>query len=192
MHSTVSRTDLLDRYEAYDQLGLLQLIKSDLRRFPRASEALLKLGFYAACFYRISHYLTLKGHPVGAGFFQLLSHLLTGAEISHRAVIGPYLAIVHPTGVHIGPGVKIGAHATICECASMVTNETVGEGVPAIGDHLWASAGCRIMGPIVLGDHVWVGPNSVVLKNVDSNMVALGIPARILPPDFRRCGVDGQ
>jgi serine O-acetyltransferase len=188
MVSTVPRTDLLDKYEEYGKLGPLELIRSDLRCWGRTSEALLKLGFYASCFYRISHYLLLKGHPLGAGFLQLMSHLITGAEISNRATIGPYMVILHPTGVHIGPGVKLGAHATICECSSIVTNNTVGEGVPIIGDYLWASAGCRIMGPIVLGDHVWVGPNSVLLKNVESNVVALGIPAKIVPKPFRRCG----
>jgi serine O-acetyltransferase len=188
MFSPAPRTDLLDKYAEYDRLGLLEIIRSDLSRWERASRALLKLGFYASCFYRISHYLMLKGHPVGAGFCQLMSHVITGAEISNSAIIGPYMAIQHPTGVHIGPNVKLGAHATLCESSSIVTNITVGEGAPIIGDYLWASAGCRIMGPIVLGDRVWVGPNSVVLKNVESDMVALGIPAKVIPKSFRGRG----
>ena len=182
---TVPSTDLFDKYEAYDRLGLFEMIRLDLTRWDRVSMALFKLGFYASCFYRISHYLMLKGHPGGAGFFQFMSHVITGAEISNRATIGPCMAIQHPTGVHIGSNVKLGAYATICECSSIVTNNTVGEGAPVIGDYLWASAGCRIMGPIVLGDYVWVGPNSVLLKNAESNTVALGIPARIIPKSFR-------
>jgi serine O-acetyltransferase len=185
MFPSVPRTDLLDKYEEYDRLGLFEIIRSDLSRWEGASGALAKLGFYASCFYRISHHLMLKGHPLGAGFLQFMSHLITGAEISNRATIGPYLTIQHPTGVHIGPSVKLGAHATICECSSIVTNNTVGEGAPVIGDYLWASAGCRIMGPIVLGDRVWVGPNSVLLKNTESNVVAIGIPAKIIPKTFR-------
>jgi serine O-acetyltransferase len=186
MFSTVPRPDLLDKYDEYDQLGLFKLIRSDLRSWKRASVALFKLGFYASCFYRISHYLMLKGHPLGAGFVQLMSHVITGAEISNHATIGPSMVIHHPTGVHIGPGVKLGAHATICECSSIVKNHRVGKEAPIIGDYLWASAGCRIMGPIVLGDRVLVGPNSVLLKNAESNVVALGIPAKIIPKTFRR------
>jgi serine acetyltransferase len=41
------------------------------------------------------------------------------------------------------------------------------------------------MGPIVVGDYVWVGPNSVLMKNAESNMVAIGIPAKIIPKSFR-------
>lgn len=186
MHSTASQTDINEKYEAYDRIGLFELIRSDLRRWGKASEAIFKLGFYASCFYRVSHHLMLTGHPLLAGFFQFISHVITGAEISNRATIGPELAIMHPTGVHIGPRVKIGLHATICECSSIVPNLVVGEGSPIIGDYLWVSAGCRIMGPIVLGDYVWGGPNSVLLKNVESNVVALGTPARIMPNTFRR------
>jgi len=72
---TVPSTDLFDKYEAYDRLGLFEMIRLDLTRWDRVSMALFKLGFYASCFYRISHYLMLKGHPGGAGFFQFISHI---------------------------------------------------------------------------------------------------------------------
>ena len=180
------RAKLLAKYEAYNKMGLREMVLSDLRRWGKTSIALFKLGFYTTLFYRISHYLTLKNFKLLAQSVQFASHLITGAEISNNAVIGPGLIILHPTAVHIGPKIKIGANANICECCAIVTNVEKAEGEPIIGDYLWASSGSKIMGPITLGDHVWVGPNSVVLKDAASNMAALGIPARIIPKTFRR------
>ena len=180
------KAEVLSKYEAYDKIGLWEMIRSDLKRWEKISIAIFKLGFYAVFLYRISHYLSLKQFISLSRSFQFASHLITGAEISNKAVIGPGLIVLHPTGVHIGPKIKIGANANICECSAIVTNVEVGEGEPVIGDYLWAGSGSKIMGPITLGDHVWVGPNSVVLKDVPSNMTAFGIPARILPKTFRR------
>jgi hypothetical protein len=57
---TEARTDPFDKYEEYDRLGLFEIIRSDLTRWDRVSVALFKLGFYASCFYRISHYLGMR------------------------------------------------------------------------------------------------------------------------------------
>jgi serine O-acetyltransferase len=180
------RTQLLKKIEEYDHLSLRELIRSDLICWENISIALFKLGFYSTFFYRVSHWFFLKRLNFLAKCLQFISHLITGAEISNKAVIGPGLIILHPTAVHIGPKIKIGANANICECCAIINNIEYGEGEPVIGDFLWAGSGSKILGPITLGDHVWVGPNSVVLKDVGSNMTALGIPARIMPKTFRR------
>ena len=181
-----NRTELLPKYEAYNKIGLWALVRSDVRRWGKLSVAIFKLGFHTAFLYRLSHYFYLKRFNLLARCIQFISHVITGAEISNKAVIGPGLIILHPTAVHIGPKIMIGANACICECTAIVTNVEVGEGEPIIGDGLWVSSGGKIMGPIILGDHVWVGPNSVVLKDVESNMTAFGIPARIMSKEFRR------
>ncbi len=180
------RTEIFSKYEAYNKIGLWALVRSDVRRWGKLSVAIFKLGFHAAFLYRLSHYFYLKKLNLLSRALQLISQIITGAEISNKAVIGPSLIILHPTGVHIGPKIMIGANACICECSAIVTNVEVGEGEPIIGDWLWVSSGGKIMGPIKLGDHVWVGPNSVVLKDVESNMTAFGIPARIMSKEFRR------
>jgi len=53
MFSRAPRTDLFDKYEEYDCLGLFEIIRSDLTRWDTVSVALSKLGFYASCFYTI-------------------------------------------------------------------------------------------------------------------------------------------
>lgn len=162
------------------------LLQTDIRRWNKLSNAVCKLGFYSVLFYRISHFLSLYNFKILSSIVQFLSHMITGAEISNRASIGSGLIILHPTAVHIGPNVKIGSNACICECCAILNNIEVGPGEPNIGDYLWMSSGSKIYGPVRLGDHVWIGPNSVVLKDIPSNMTAYGIPARILPKTFRK------
>jgi serine O-acetyltransferase len=42
-------------------------------------------------------------------------------------------------------------------------------------------AGAKLLGPIRVGDDVAIGANAVVITDVPSNSIAVGIPARILP-----------
>lgn len=52
--------------------------------------------------------------------------------------------------------------------------------MPIIGDNCEVNAGCRIFGKITIGDNVKIGPNSVVFKDVPSDAVVSGIPAKII------------
>lgn len=52
--------------------------------------------------------------------------------------------------------------------------------VPVIGDNVQISTGSKILGPVHIGDNVVIGANSTVLKDIPSNCVAVGSPARII------------
>lgn len=67
----------------------------------------------------------------------------------------------------IGQGVTIGGKSGWYE-------------VPVIGDNVIINAGSKIIGPVRIGNNVEIGANSVVVKDVPSNCVVAGIPARIL------------
>ena len=51
---------------------------------------------------------------------------------------------------------------------------------PTLKNNVIVGAGAKILGNITLGENVRIGANSVVLKNVPDNSVAVGIPARII------------
>ena len=40
--------------------------------------------------------------------------------------------------------------------------------------------GAKVLGPIVIGDNVTIGANSVVIKNVPDNCTVAGVPAKII------------
>ena len=171
---------IIETSDSYEKMGLHVLISSDQKRYSSVFSALTKLGFYSVFLYRLSHNFSKKNYTNIARIIQLLNHLITGAEISHQAKIGPNFAILHCSAVLIGPNVRIGKTSTICQSVSISTNRDVEERAPVIGDNFWAGPGAVIMGSIVLGNEVWVGPNSVLMKSVDSDMMVVGNPAKVI------------
>jgi serine O-acetyltransferase len=55
---------------------------------------------------------------------------------------------------------------------------------PVIGNCVRISPGAKIVGGVQIGDNVVVGANAVVVKDVPSNTVAVGVPARVLDRPF--------
>ena len=55
-----------------------------------------------------------------------------------------------------------------------------------MGGHVDVGAGAKILGPVSIGDHASIGANAVVLCDVPAGCRAVGIPARILPPEANR------
>ena len=73
----------------------------------------------------------------------------------------------------------IGKNCMIGQCVTIGGKSGWYE-VPVIGDNVHIHAGARIIGPVRIGDNVEIGANCVVVKDVPSNCVVAGIPARIL------------
>lgn len=91
---------------------------------------------------------------------------------------------VNPRGIHIGAhtivtsGVTILSHKLI---PLMSQNCYVGENVETrIGRFCVIGIGATVMGGVTIGDQVVVGAGTVVTKDVPSNCIVAGNPARIL------------
>ncbi|HAB26474.1 MAG TPA: serine acetyltransferase, partial [Xanthomarina gelatinilytica] len=52
--------------------------------------------------------------------------------------------------------------------------------LPIIGNDVTVGANVVIIGNITIGDHVVIGAGSVVVKDVPSNCVIAGNPARVI------------
>ena len=81
-------------------------------------------------------------------------------------------------GIVISCGAKIGKH---CQIFQQVTIGEEKKGYPIIADNCIIGAGAKIIGAVNVGDNVWIGANAVVVDDIPSNSVAVGVPARILP-----------
>ena len=53
-------------------------------------------------------------------------------------------------------------------------------GVPRVGDRVYFGPGAKVFGPIVVGDDVAIGANSVVNRDVPPRAVAVGVPFRVV------------
>jgi acetyltransferase-like isoleucine patch superfamily enzyme len=49
-----------------------------------------------------------------------------------------------------------------------------------IGDRVWCGIDVRILGGVTIGDDVVIGAGSVVCRDIPSNSVAAGVPARVI------------
>lgn len=132
--------------------------------------------------YRLYNQLYKNGHESVARRLETLNRILTGAEISCSTTIGERLHIPHPAGIVIGGLCKIGDD---CSLFPQVTlgyrvGGDVTDGHPNLGDRVIVGAGARIIGPITIGNDVHVGANAVVLADIPTGSIAVGIPARIV------------
>lgn len=72
---------------------------------------------------------------------------------------------------------KIGNYFTCLQCTTLGYGKG---GRPKIGNNVSLGANVVIIGGVIVGDNVTVGAGSVVVKDVSSNCIVAGNPARII------------
>ena len=114
------------------------------------------------------------------GFLYTLYSIFIGVEIPKNLKTGKNFMIYHPIGIVINPGVVFGDNCKIRQNTT-IGNKTGGTGeCPLIGNNVDIGANCVIIGNIRIGDNVIIGAGSVVVKDIPSNCVVAGNPAKII------------
>jgi serine O-acetyltransferase len=174
---------------------MFQTVRRDVRavfeRDPAARslpEVLLCYpGLHAVWFHRLAHWCW--GHRLKL-LGRLISHwsrALTGIEIHPGARLGPGLFIDHGMGVVIGETTEVGENVTIYQGVTLGgTSLEKRKRHPTIGDNVVIGSGAKILGPFRVGDNSRIGSGSVVVKEVPSNSVVVGIPGQVTHRDGRR------
>jgi serine O-acetyltransferase len=115
---------------------------------------------------------------------RFLSHVgrfLTGIEIHPGAVIGRAFFIDHGMGVVIGETAEVGDNVTLYHGVTLGgTTWQKGKRHPTLGNNVVIGTGAKILGPVVIGDNTRVGANSVVISDIPSNSVVVGIPGKVV------------
>lgn len=78
--------------------------------------------------------------------------------------------------------VVIGSQCEIFQNVTIGSNRRSRNGrfMPIIGNNVSIGSGGVVVGPINIGDNVIIGANSYVDKDVPSNVVVVGSPAKII------------
>ncbi len=143
--------------------------------------ALLYPGPRAIAFHRLAHFLYGFKLYFLARLVSEISRFLTLIEIHPGAKIGKRFVIDHGAGVVIGETAEVGDDCWIYHGVTLggvSTNQVKRH--PTLGNGVLVGAGAKVLGPIVLGDGVKVGANSVVNKDVPAHTTVAGVPARTI------------
>ncbi|MBN1802647.1 MAG: serine O-acetyltransferase [Candidatus Lokiarchaeota archaeon] len=144
-------------------------------------------GVKAILFHRIAHFFWMIGMPFVPRYLSEIARNLTGVEIHPGAKIGKDFFIDHGGGVVIGETAEIGNNVTIYQ--GVVLGGTTTERVkrhPTLGDNIVIGSGAKLLGPIVIGENVKIGANSVVVNDVPPNSVVVGVPGRIISTEGKK------
>lgn len=168
---------------------MLEAIRRDIRaareRDPAGPTTLQVIfaypGVHAIWGHRVSHWLWNRSAKVAARTFGEITRILTGVEIHPGAVLGPGLFIDHATGVVIGETAEVGEDVTIYHGVTLGgSGRDTGKRHPTIGDRVTIGAGAKVLGAIKIGDDSRIGANAVVVKEVPSSSVVVGVPGQVI------------
>ena len=155
---------LLDKLWAFNQLK-----PSDME----AKEAYMKEVF-AECGENV--YLELPFHANFGG-----AHAHFGSNIYANF----NLTLVDDADIYIGDHVMIGPNVTIVTATHPLDGDLRARGLQYnrpvhIGKNVWIGANAVVLPGVTIGDNAVIGAGSVVTHDIPENVVAVGVPCRVL------------
>jgi len=187
MISTQIQALFLEAFEDSDEfrqslrLDILAVMTRDPAIKSYTDVLLYFKGFQALQSHRVAHWLFRSGRTTLALFLQSRSNTVFHIDIHPGATLGDGLMIDHGTGVVIGETARVGNNVSMLHKVTLggAGNKDVIRH-PQVGDCVLLGAGATLLGPITVGNGAHIGACSMVLEDVPSYSVAVGVPARII------------
>jgi len=148
-------------------------------------------GVHALALHRVAHAIWRRGWTITARFLSHIARFLTGIEIHPAARLGPGLFIDHGMGVVIGETAEVGENVTLLQGVTLGGTSLKREKRhPTLGNNVVVGAGAKIIGAFKIGDGSRIGAGSVVVREVPTNAVVVGVPGRVTYRDGQRVAGD--
>ena len=163
-------------------------VKAVKERDPAARNALevllLYQGVHALIWHRVAHWFYKHHMFFIARLISQLARFFTLIEIHPGAQLGHGILIDHGCGVVIGETTVVGDNCTIYQGVTLGGVGTQkGKRHPTLGNNVTVGAGAKILGSFEVGDNCSIAANAVLLRQLDENITAVGIPARPVKKD---------
>ncbi len=163
-------------------------VKAVQSRDPAARNGLevllLYQGIHALIWHRAAHWFYERHMYFIARLISQTARFFTQIEIHPGAKLGRGVLIDHGSGVVIGETAVVGDFCTIYQGVTLggVGNQK-GKRHPTLGNYVTVGAGAKILGAFEVGDHCTIAANAVLLKPLEDNITAAGVPARVVKKD---------
>lgn len=112
-------------------------------------------------------------------------------DYGYNTTVGDYFFANHNCQILDGGKVTFGDHVFIAPNCTFTTaehaidatqrNEGLEVALPiTVGNNVWFGAGVIVLAGVTIGDNVVIGAGSVVTKDIPSDVIAVGVPCRVL------------
>ena len=112
-------------------------------------------------------------------------------DYGYHTSVGDYFFANHNCQILDGGRVTFGDYVFIAPNCTFTTaehaidakqrNEGLEVALPiAIGNNVWIGAGTIVLGGVTIGNNTVIGAGSVVTKDIPDNVIAVGVPCRVL------------
>lgn len=151
-------------------------------------------GLHAILLHRLAHRFYLTELFTLARCVSQISRFLTGIEIHPGAKIGKRVIIDHGMGVVIGETAEVGDDVVLYQGVTLGAGSEARGGAstrgtkrhPTLGKGVVVGSGAEIQGPLTIGDNVRVASRSIVLRDVPSDSIVVGVPGRVIYREGKR------
>lgn len=162
---------------------MFENLKEDFRTY---GGDISRRGLWSMVVYRFGNWrYTIRSPWVRKPFsliykvLKVISEIITNIELPCEARVGRRLIIEHAFDVVVSGDAVLGDDVVLRNGVTIGLRHRLHRGSPVIGNRVDIGAGAKILGPITIGDDVAIGANAVVITDVPSNHIAVGVPARI-------------
>ena len=134
--------------------------------------------------YRVGKALYDIGYKRIASFFFIILERNYSTFIHPRASIGMGVKFPHPAGIVIGAGAIIGENVTIFQQVTIGgarMGDAQNEAYPIVNDGTVIFSGAKLLGKIQVGSNSIIGANTVVVRDVPDDCIAIGVPSKFKP-----------
>lgn len=170
-------------------MGIITTVREDIANVKRSDPAAQSAftifisypGLHAKWMHTPEHWLWEHGAKSLARVLSQITRFFTGVEIHPAAQLGRRLFIDHAMGVVIGETTIVGDDCVLYQGVTLGgTGNECGKRHPTLGDGVVVGSGAKVLGNITIGDHVRIGGNSVVVKDVPADCTVVGVPGRVV------------
>ncbi|MBI2646990.1 serine acetyltransferase [Candidatus Woesearchaeota archaeon] len=168
-----------------------RLFDPALRKGINFLEVFLYQGVHAIWLHRIAHLLYKLRIPLIPRLISQFSRFITGIEIHPGAKIGKRFFIDHGAGIVIGETTEIGDDVMMYQDVTLGghgwwVDKKGQKRHPTIGNNVILGVGCKILGPVKIGDNSKIGAGAIVIDDVPSNSTVVAELGKYIVKDGKK------